>query len=119
MPQTLHLDRRADLLVRVGEEGGDSDDLLTTKQLAEWLAVSTQWAEIARHRGGYGPPYLKLAGRVRYRRGDVIHWLEQRRHNRTAEYTNRGPRRSRPTQDTAKSQPTTQPLRTAQFVRRN
>ena len=37
---------------------GDDDDLLTTPQLAEWLAVSEQWCEIGRHKG-YGPPYVK------------------------------------------------------------
>ena len=74
MPEALHLDRRAGLLVRVGQEGGEADDLLNTEQLAEWLAVSRQWCEIGRHRG-YGPPYLKLTGRVRYRRSDVLAWL--------------------------------------------
>jgi hypothetical protein len=111
MPEKLLLDRRAGLLVRVGEEAGADDDLLSTDELAEWLAVSTQWCEIGRHRG-YGPPYLKLAGRVRYRRSDVLTWLNERTHRGTSEYPTRGPRRSRPAQDTAVSEPA------PRFVRR-
>jgi predicted DNA-binding transcriptional regulator AlpA len=97
MPEAHHLDRRAGLLIRVGEQDGAGDDLLNSEQLAVWLAVSKQWVEIARHRG-FGPAFIKLSGRVRYRRSDVIQWLEQRRHNSTSEYKTRG-RRRRPTPD--------------------
>jgi predicted DNA-binding transcriptional regulator AlpA len=94
MPEAHHLDRRAGLLIRVGEQDGAGDDLLNSEQLAVWLAVSKQWVEIARHRG-FGPAFIKLSGRVRYRRSDVIQWLEQRRHNSTSEYKTRGRRRRR------------------------
>ena len=102
MPDTLHLDRRANLLATIGAVG-DDDDLLTTPQLAEWLAVSEQWCEIGRHKG-YGPPYVKLAGRVRYRRCAVRAWLNERAHRSTSEY--RGPRATRRIQsDRSKPQP--------------
>jgi hypothetical protein len=83
-----HLDRRADKLIDAG--AGDPDELLTTKQTAEWLDVSEQWLEIGRHKG-YGPPYVRIAPRiVRYTRGDIRKYLTERTHQSTAEYMNRG-----------------------------
>jgi len=71
-----HLDRRAHELIEDG--AGDGDDLLTTTELCEWLAVSTQWAEIARHKS-LGPKWISLSTRrIRYRRSDVLAWLESR-----------------------------------------
>jgi hypothetical protein len=87
MPKTHRLDRRAAALVADEDTGA----LLNTAALAEWLNVSTQWVEIGRHRG-YGPPFVKLAGKVRYRRCDVITWLNDRTHHSTREYQTRGPR---------------------------
>jgi hypothetical protein len=94
MPRKLHLDRRAGLLATVGAAGGSGDELLTTLQLADWLAVSKQWVEIARI-GGYGPPFVKNAGKVFYRRDAVVAWLIERAHRRTNEYPTRAPRRSK------------------------
>ena len=74
-PSTHHLDRRAGELAVVA---GDDDDLLNTKELADWLGVSEQWLEIGRHRG-YGPPWMRLGPRmVRYARGAVRKWLRKR-----------------------------------------
>jgi len=111
MPDALHLDRRAGRLAEYGADGAP-DDLLDTHELAQWLAVSIQWLEIGRHRGGYGPPFVKIgaaggSGRVRYRRSDVIAWLNERSHRCTSEYR----RRARPS-----SAPTIP--RTTHFVRR-
>jgi predicted DNA-binding transcriptional regulator AlpA len=87
-----HLDARAHTLVvarrtrtaREGDEG--DDDLLTTREVAEWLGVSVQWCEIGRLRK-YGPKYTRLSAKIiRYRRSDVIAWLEERAHHSTAEY---------------------------------
>jgi predicted DNA-binding transcriptional regulator AlpA len=65
---------------------GDSDDLLTTSEISEWLGLSTSYFEIGRHKG-YGPPYIRVtARRIRYRRADVLAWLAARKHRRTAEY---------------------------------
>jgi predicted DNA-binding transcriptional regulator AlpA len=85
-PRTHHLDKRAaDLLAALGSN--DADDLLTTKEVAAWLNVSTQWLEIGRHKK-YGPRYVRLSQRcVRYRRGDVLDWLASRTHASTREYT--------------------------------
>ena len=83
-PGTHHLDRRAGQLTEVG--AGNNDELLSTKELANWFGVSLQWLEIGRHRG-YGPPFLRVGPqRIRYRRADVLAWLVERTHTSTAEY---------------------------------
>jgi hypothetical protein len=84
-PKSHHIDRRADQIIAVG--AGAADDLLDTRQLADWLGVSTQWVEIGRSKN-YGPPFKRLAARtVRYMRGDVWKYLKARTHASTAEYT--------------------------------
>jgi predicted DNA-binding transcriptional regulator AlpA len=89
-PSFHHLDKRAAAIAAAGV--GDSDDLLTTTEVAEFLGLSTQWVEIGRHKG-YGPRYLKLnTRRVRYRRADILEWLRQRSHSSTAEYATAGGR---------------------------
>ncbi len=82
-PQKHHLDRRADSLIAAGE--GHPDDLLSTTDLAEWLGVSNQFLEIGRCRN-YGPVWVLLSPRcVRYRRSDVIAWLDARTRAHTGE----------------------------------
>jgi predicted DNA-binding transcriptional regulator AlpA len=83
-PKHHHLDRRADGIVAVNV--GAEDELLSTRQTADWLGVSTQWLEIGRGKN-YGPKFMRVSSRViRYRRGDVIKWLNTRSHASTAEY---------------------------------
>jgi predicted DNA-binding transcriptional regulator AlpA len=83
-PTKHHLDRRADQFA--ASDTGQPDDLLSTKQVADWLGVSTQWLEIGRSKN-YGPPFVRISARViRYRRGDVREWLTGRSHASTAEY---------------------------------
>ncbi|HYU12570.1 MAG TPA: helix-turn-helix domain-containing protein [Stellaceae bacterium] len=83
-PQRHHLDRRAADIAE--QSAGNADDLLSSSEVAEWLGVSTQWVEIARHRG-FGPRWVRLSPRrVRYLRADVLAWLRERSHAATAEY---------------------------------
>jgi predicted DNA-binding transcriptional regulator AlpA len=83
-PAKHHLDQRADKIA--GEDVGADDDLLTTRQVAGWLGVSTQWVDIGRSKN-YGPPFKRLTARsIRYLRGDVLKWLKTRTHASTAEY---------------------------------
>lgn len=74
---TLHLNRRAaDLAYQVANYPGDH--LLTTEELAAWLAVSTmsvkRW-----NADGIGPKTVRAGQRaLRYRKDDVLAWLESR-----------------------------------------
>lgn len=82
-PSTHHLDRRA---ANIAAQDGDDDDLLTTRELANWFSVSEQWVQIGRVKK-YGPPYEKLGPKViRYRRGRVRQWLNTRTCRSTADY---------------------------------
>jgi len=83
-PKKHHIDRRVDQIVAVN--AGAADDLLDTRQVADWLGVSIQWVEIGRSKN-YGPPFKRLTARTfRYLRGDVLKWLKARTHASTAEY---------------------------------
>ena len=86
-PKKHHIDRRADQIVADGV--GAADDLLDTRQVADWLGVSIQWVEIGRSKN-YGPKFTRMSARsIRYLRGDVLKWLKARTHASTAEYSNR------------------------------
>jgi predicted DNA-binding transcriptional regulator AlpA len=75
-PRRFHLDKRAHSLAEQGPGGGD--DLLDSKQLADWIGTSTQWLELGRKKN-YGPRFLRLGPRaIRYRRDDVWRWLNER-----------------------------------------
>jgi hypothetical protein len=85
-PRSHHLDKRA---ADIGDVAGSDDDLLDPRQLAAWLGVSTHFLKIGRHRG-YGPRYYRASPhQIRYRRGDVRQWLNERSHQSTAEYARR------------------------------
>ena len=76
VPRRHHLDRRAAAIAEAAQ--GAPDDLLSTRAVAEWLGVSIQFLEIGRHRG-YGPKFVRIGpARIRYRRADVLAWLEER-----------------------------------------
>jgi predicted DNA-binding transcriptional regulator AlpA len=82
-PPRHHLDKRAASIAAVP---GDDDELLTTRQTATWLSVSTQWLDIGRSKG-YGPPYEQLGPKtIRYRRGKVREWLDTRTRTSVADY---------------------------------
>ena len=59
---------------------------MTTSELARLLGVSEQWCELARMRK-QGPKFTKLSTRcIRYRRADVISWLDERMRLSNAKY---------------------------------
>jgi predicted DNA-binding transcriptional regulator AlpA len=81
-----HLDRRAGTIAEGVDSSGNPDDLLTSAQTAHLLGYSKEWVECGRSRG-WGPPFIRLSPRrVRYRRGDIKAWLNERRHRSTKEY---------------------------------
>ncbi len=55
-----------------------------TKQAATYLGFSTQFLEIARHKGD-GPQYIKLAKAVRYRQEDLDEWMASHIQKHTAD----------------------------------
>ncbi len=59
-------------------------DYLSTTQAADYLGFSRQFFEGARHKGS-GPPYVKLARAVRYRRKDLDSWMADHMRNHTGE----------------------------------
>ena len=63
---------------------------LNTKQAATHLGLSTQYMEIARHKGD-GPQYIKLAKAVRYRVEDLDAWMADHIRKHTADVKIGGP----------------------------
>ena len=61
----------------------DPDALLLPAEAAYLLALSSRTLEGLRLRGG-GPPFFRLPRAVRYRRRDVVDWVEKRRFRSTS-----------------------------------
>ena len=99
VPSKFLIDKRAADVVANAD--GEPDDVLSTKEVAHWLRLSTQWLEIGRCRG-YGPRFVRLSPRrVRYRRADILTWLDERTHAATGEYDTGGTGRSAKTREAA------------------
>jgi len=63
--------------------------LLTTKETADMIGMSVPWLERDRWSGeGKAPPYVKLGRKVRYKRSDVMKWLEQLTSDNSAQTPN-------------------------------
>lgn len=90
-----HLDKRADQLADSISIGGQSEELLRTEKAAQELGVSPAFLVIGRSRG-YGPAFIRLGPSVvRYRRSDIVTWLNERLYHSTSEYAEK-PRCGRP-----------------------
>jgi excisionase family DNA binding protein len=78
MQDNFHIDRRAAKLLGDGQARND-DALLSVREVAEWLGVSVKWLERCRA-AKTGIPFIRV-GRcaVRYRKKDVVAWLDSRR----------------------------------------
>jgi hypothetical protein len=64
-------------------------EYLTTFEAAQYLKVSRQFLEGARHRGdGSGPDYIKLARAVRYKRSGLDAYMAA--HSRAADVPAKG-----------------------------
>ncbi len=53
-------------------------ELLTEQEASEVLTVSVS-TMVRWRREGAGPPWFRLGGRVRYRRDELLAWLEEQR----------------------------------------
>jgi len=63
----------------------DLDQLLDERKAADFLCYSVRALQNWRHRGG-GPRFIKVSNRsVRYRRRDLITWMEERTVSHTSE----------------------------------
>jgi hypothetical protein len=62
----------------------DPDALLFSPETAYLAATSIRTLEAWRARGG-GPPYVQIGRSIRYRRGDVLEWLAERRRTSTSD----------------------------------
>jgi predicted DNA-binding transcriptional regulator AlpA len=58
--------------------------LLTPKETATRLRVSTSWLAKARMRGD-GPPYIKMGRAIRYNEGTILQWMKSRQRLSTSE----------------------------------
>lgn len=54
----------------------ERDELLVAGDVAELLRVTTAWVYAETRRGAV--PHVRLGRYVRYRRGAILRWLEQR-----------------------------------------
>ena len=65
----------------------DPDVLLNERRAAALLGVTVRALQAWRHRGG-GPPYFRIGARtIRYRRGNIMDWLQSRAYDSTAGYS--------------------------------
>ncbi len=53
-------------------------DLLNEQEAAEFLDITPGTLSVWRSTGRYSIPYLKVGRNVRYRRGDLLAWLDGR-----------------------------------------
>jgi hypothetical protein len=83
-PNNPQLELKHSSKVDIQSSVTDRTSYLTTTEAAEYIRVSKQFLEIARHRGD-GPPYIKLARAVRYHRPSLDQWMLARQRNHTAE----------------------------------
>ena len=59
-------------------QNGTQLDLLTQEQLAALLDKSIAWCERSRYDGS-GPAFVKIGRTPKYRRADVVAWIEGRK----------------------------------------
>ena len=57
-----------------------SRDLLSEQEAADLLTCSPGTLSVWRSTGRYNLPFLKIGRMVRYRRTDLVAWLEKRTH---------------------------------------
>jgi len=53
-------------------------DLIDSQETAEILGISKSALEVWRTTGRYKLPFIKVGRNVRYRRSDVLEWLDSR-----------------------------------------
>ena len=56
----------------------DQTELLSADQAAATIDVTSGTLSVWRSTGRYGIPFIKIGRKVRYRKSDLIAWLESR-----------------------------------------
>jgi hypothetical protein len=83
------LAKRADLLLSDTYADGPADALLTEREVAGWFRCSVQALHKLRQ-SGMGPRFTNHGPRmIRYRRGDVLEYLERISFSSTGDYPQR------------------------------
>jgi hypothetical protein len=83
------LAKRADLLLSDAYANGEADALLTEREVAGWFRCSVQALHKLRQ-SGTGPRFQNPGPRmIRYRRSDVLRYLERISFQSTADYPQR------------------------------
>ena len=59
--------------------------LLTPSQAGEYLGIKPQTLAVWRSCGRHDLPFVKVGGRVKYRRSDLDDWLAARTHTHTGQ----------------------------------
>lgn len=59
------------------------EELLDQRAVARMINATEKFLEARRHRGG-GPVFCKIGSLVRYRRSDVMDWIEAQRRTSTS-----------------------------------
>jgi hypothetical protein len=92
----MHLDKRAKKLLEKPIAEGPLDELLDTPAVADWFDCTEGKIEIDRHKGRGPKPTRMANGRIKYRRRDILKFLNERARQWTAEYMRRVATRRRP-----------------------
>ena len=69
---------------QVGSPTAHIPVLLTSKETAKHLKVSSSWLAKARMRGD-GPPYIKMGRAIRYNEAAILQWVKSRQRLSTSE----------------------------------
>jgi predicted DNA-binding transcriptional regulator AlpA len=83
-PPTKSDKKQASKITKVSKPVLTGQCFYNTKQAASYLGLSTQYLEIARHKGG-GPEYVKLSRAVRYKLSVLDEWMASHTRNHTGE----------------------------------
>jgi predicted DNA-binding transcriptional regulator AlpA len=74
-PETTGRKPRDGAVLKAALQLNSGERLLTPKEAANVLRLSTSWLAKARMRGD-GPPYAKLGRCIRYAEGNLLQWME-------------------------------------------
>ena len=62
-----------------------NDALLTEREAADFLGVTARCLQAWRYRGG-GPKFVRISSRcIRYRKSDLVEWVEERLRSSTSD----------------------------------